>query len=89
MRRLTVFLSLLLLSGGFAYSQQPTPDKSKLIVPGTGAYTEDGGKILRAAVEVIKSVKTLTYEAVYETKRIYVDAEPKGRRQRANSKTSI
>lgn len=67
MRRLTVFLSLLLLSGGFAYSQQPTPDKSKLIVPGTGAYTEDGGKILRAAVEVIKSVKTLSYEAVYET----------------------
>ena len=36
------------------------------IGPGTGAYTEDPKKILRAAEQAIRAVHSLTYEANYE-----------------------
>nr|AUN37306.1 thiol:disulfide oxidoreductase [uncultured bacterium] len=48
--------------------ERPTPPpETKTIVAGTGAYTEDPQKVLHAAAEAIKAVRSLSYNATYES----------------------
>ncbi len=45
--------------------QQSNEQKRQRIGPGSGAYTEDPRKVLRAAAQAMRAVKSLTYKADY------------------------
>lgn len=51
--------------GGALVQHKTDTQNAQRIGPGVGAYTEDPKKILRAAGEAIKAIKSLTYEADY------------------------
>ena len=52
--------------GSSLVEQRVDEQELQRIGPGTGAYTEDPRKILRAAEQAIRAVHSLTYEATYE-----------------------
>ena len=54
------------MKGAAPLEREVDGQKMQQIGPGIGAYTEDPRKILRLAEQAIRTVRSLTYEAIYQ-----------------------